>query len=198
MLAQWQKAAAAGLASVDWQRAATDAMNTWLPQLLPPGTTLPTGPPGTPGSGPPGSGPPGSGPPIATAGDRAAVLAEINARRAGGGVCGGVAKPPAPPVARHAALETAATWHSDDMAARGFVGHQGSDGSWPEDRIVRAGWNRKGPIGEIAAGGYPSPQIVVAEWMDSPGHCRSIMNGSWKYAGVGATQSEYWVVNFGR
>jgi uncharacterized protein YkwD len=42
-----------------------------------------------------------------------------------------------------------------------------------------------GGWGENIARGQSSPQSVMEGWMDSPGHCRNIMNDNYTLIGVG-------------
>jgi uncharacterized protein YkwD len=51
-------------------------------------------------------------------------------------------------------------------------------------RITRAGlsWS---DIGENIATGFATPRQVVAAWMASAGHCRNILNPSFRLVGVG-------------
>lgn len=54
-------------------------------------------------------------------------------------------------------------------------------------------------IGENIAMGQRTPQEVVKEWMDSPGHRANILNGNYNQIGVGVVQSGgyyYWVQLF--
>ena len=56
--------------------------------------------------------------------------------------------------------------------------------------------------GENIAAGSPTPERVVEQWMESPGHRANILNGNYKYLGVGYCYNEndmyrhYWVQLF--
>lgn len=56
--------------------------------------------------------------------------------------------------------------------------------------------------GENIAAGSPTPERVVEQWMDSPGHRANILNGAFKYLGLGYCYDEngeydhYWVQLF--
>ncbi len=65
--------------------------------------------------------------------------------------------------------------HSLDMAERGSPGHDGSDGSSSGERITRTGyvWQISG---ENVAAGQRDAERVVAAWLDSPGHCATLMD----------------------
>lgn len=130
------------------------------------------------------------------------TLAEINRRRAMGANCGGTDYPPAGPLTMQAQLRQAARCHSADMGENNFFSHTGSDGSDPGARIRRAGYAPR-TWGENIAAGYSTVTDVVQGWMDSPGHCRNIMNDSFNETGVGygnypgTMYRHYWTQTFG-
>ncbi|MFN7678003.1 MAG: Calx-beta domain-containing protein [Cyanobacteriota bacterium] len=110
-------------------------------------------------------------------------------------------------------LTQAAEGHVQDMDAKNsYLGHSGSNGSSPMDRIKATGyaaaWQAMGDgrlYGislENSAGGQRSPVEVVADWMNSVGHRKGILDPAAKEIGVGfqydhETQQTYWVQNFG-
>ena len=71
--------------------------------------------------------------------------------------------------------------------------------SW--DRINREGylWSR---VAENIAAGQSTAREVVDAWLQSPGHCRNLMDGSVKEVGIGLTYTAsgkyhyYWVTDF--
>jgi len=168
-----------------------------------PGSPTPAPPPGAPPAPAPPGPPPGADgwPPDWTRFEDD-VLLEVNARRAQGAVCGNRAMPPAGPVQPHPSLRSSARGHTLDMAEHDYVDHPGTDGSQPHQRILAAGF-RGTTTGENVAGGYPTPRIVVDEWMTSPGHCLNIMHRSFAYMGVGYVYRPekryryFWTQNFG-
>lgn len=103
------------------------------------------------------------------------VVSLTNHERAANG-CG--------PLIVDARLQAAAEGHSLDMALNDFVSHTGSDGSSPWDRIHAQGYDYWIAAENIAAG-YPTPESVVAGWMESPGHRANILNCSFVHIGVG-------------
>ncbi len=125
----------------------------------------------------------------------AKVLSLVNDYRANGCNCGGTHYPPVPEVHWNSKLAKAALDHSVDMHNNNYFSHTGLDGSTPGDRIARAGyiwWT----VGENIAKGYPSEEAVVQAWIDSPGHCKNIMNGEFREMGLG-TSGPYWTQEFG-
>ncbi|MEU8915308.1 MULTISPECIES: CAP domain-containing protein [Streptomyces] len=101
------------------------------------------------------------------------------------------------PLTVNAKLTKAAQDHSKDMADHRNMSHTGSDGSSPEDRITRAGYDWSS-YGENVAYGYSTPESVMEGWMTSPGHKRNILDCSFKEIGVGHAQpDDYWTQDFG-
>lgn len=141
--------------------------------------------------------------PAASASLEDQVFAEVNIRRAQGAVCGDKTFGPAPPLANHTALRTAARGHSKDMASRNYFDHNNPEGKGPKERIMAAGWLNPGYSGENIAAGNGTASATVQQWMKSPGHCENIMDKDFKYLGVGyaanpaAKYQHYWTQNFG-
>jgi uncharacterized protein YkwD len=111
------------------------------------------------------------------------VLALTNQARARARSCGWRRFPPAPPLSLAPALTRAAHAHSQDMVARDFFSHTGSDGSTPGERVTRAGYRWK-MVGENIASGVRTPRDVVAGWLASPHHCANIMTAGFRQMGV--------------
>ncbi|MBL8678127.1 MAG: CAP domain-containing protein [Myxococcales bacterium] len=160
-------------------------------------------PPSTPDASPPtdasgGTPPPSSG---ATALEDE-VLALTNARRAAGANCGGTMFGPAPPLRMNETLRGVARAHSTDMGTRNYFAHNSLDGRTPFQRMMAAGYSSS-PMGENIAAGNGTAAATVTQWMNSPGHCRNIMNPSYRALGVGyanvasSMYRHYWTQNFG-
>ena len=87
------------------------------------------------------------------------------------------------------------------MAARGKPGHEGSDGSTSGERITRAGY-AWAAAGENVAAGQRDADAVVAAWLDSPGHCATLMNARFTATGIafalapGKDPAVYWTQLF--
>jgi len=130
------------------------------------------------------------------------VLELTNQRRAQGATCGGVPYPPTGPLTMHAQLRQSARLHAQDMGLNNFFDHTNLQGQDPFDRMRAAGFQGR-TMGENIAAGQSSPTSVVNGWMQSTGHCQNIMQGAFKYIGVGyynAPNNRYkhlWVQNFG-
>jgi uncharacterized protein YkwD len=132
----------------------------------------------------------------------ARVLALVNEARSGGRRCGWTRFDAAPPLALSAALGDAALAHARDMAARGSMGHTGSDGSSVADRATRAGYRWR-TIGENVATGQATADEVVAGWLASPRHCANVMSADFAEMGVAfaagkAGAGVFWAQVFGK
>ncbi len=125
------------------------------------------------------------------------VLALVNAARAEARRCGRERFEPAAPLGTTPELMAAAALQSLDMAARGSLGHDGSDGSSSGDRIARAGYAWRA-AGENVASGQRSAEAVVAGWLESPGHCATLMDARFSETGIayalapGKDPPSYW------
>ncbi|MBP1599632.1 MAG: hypothetical protein H6Q05_5009, partial [Acidobacteria bacterium] len=115
-----------------------------------------------------------------------------------------------PPLKRVEPLDQAARYHATDMGEDSYFNHDSYDRiggvltyacSW-SDRVASY-YQVWSTIGENIAAGYPGPAIVVAEWMNSPGHRANILNEGFWEIGVGYYEGEggdpkTWVQDFGR
>lgn len=112
----------------------------------------------------------------------------------------------------HKGVYRAATKHADDQRRHGFeLGHRGSDGSWPEERILKYAPDMETGNENLAGKGHGYEtevvtvrEIVILLLIDSGipgyGHRWNILNPAWthvgtKYAGWGRSM-HHWVQNF--
>ncbi len=133
------------------------------------------------------------------------ALARMNQARAAGADCRtGGQFAPAAALAWSAPLTQAAERHSQDMVARNFFSHTGSDGSTLTVRVNATGyaWSN---LGENIAAGYSGVNNVMTGWMASDGHCANLMNPAFTevglvcVAGTAATAyNSYWTMDLGR
>lgn len=127
----------------------------------------------------------------------AQIVTLVNQRRAAGATCGGVARPPVPPLTAHAALRCAARVHTKDMADRDYFDHTNPEGQAPWDRMELAGYAWR-QAGENIAGGNATADATMTQWMNSPGHCDNIMSADYVDLGVGHVESAaLWTQVFG-
>lgn len=121
------------------------------------------------------------------------TLALINEARSIARQCGAEAYAVAEPLAWNAQLLLAAERQSTDMAVHNFFSHSGSDGSDVSTRTTEAGyaWTT---VGENIAAGQKTAQRVIAGWLNSPGHCRNLMEPAFTDVAVSCvehSQSDY-------
>lgn len=128
------------------------------------------------------------------------VLTLTNRVRSTSQVCGTTKYKPAAPLKANSLLRTSAQAHSQDMADHNYFDHTNLKGQSPFDRITATGY-RYWTAGENIAAGQPTPAAVVQAWLDSPGHCRNMMDPDFTELGVGVANGGhygiYWTQNFG-
>ena len=129
------------------------------------------------------------------------VLDLTNQARAVARSCGTTSYPAAPALTWNASLATAARNHASDMAVRNYFSHTSQDGRTFVQRATNAGYGSYRALGENIAAGQPTPESVVAGWLNSPGHCSNIMSANFRELGVGVgtggSYGIYWVQDFG-
>jgi uncharacterized protein YkwD len=108
--------------------------------------------------------------------------------------------PAAPPLTWNNMLEAAALNHARDMSSKNYFSHTSANGRTMSDRVISAGYTYKGfknfAVGENIAEGQMSVEEVMNGWIKSPGHCKNLMNPSFKEVGA-ARFNKYWVQDFG-
>jgi uncharacterized protein YkwD len=128
--------------------------------------------------------------------DKQQLLELVNEQRKKGCKCGDKDMPPVDPLEWDDELERAAKAHSIDMNVESYFSHTSLDGSTFADRINGTEYEGS-PGGENIAMGYADETSVISGWLNSAGHCRNIMNGSFTHMAVGRSGS-YWTQVFGR
>lgn len=130
------------------------------------------------------------------------MLESVNSVRAQGANCGGTSFGAAGPLTLNAQLNSAAQKHSEDMAASQEMSHTTpagavhfAPGSSFSERIEQEGYAYR-RVAENVAFGYPTVEEVMDGWMNSPGHCRNIMNPELTELGLGESEN-YWTQVFG-
>ena len=137
------------------------------------------------------------------AGIQAEVLQRVNAFRASGAVCGGVAHPAAGPLRWNANLLQAAKGHASDMANNNYFSHTGQDGRSPDQRVLAAGYSYA-RMGENIAAGQTSVESAMAGWIASASHCQNMMTPDFRDIAVACVRNDasryrlYWVMEMGR
>ena len=106
---------------------------------------------------------------------------------------------------RHLVLQASAQRHSDWMSSTKVFSHTGQSGTTPHMRMKTAGYPGN-TTGEniykypVARGQRRLAKLLVAGWMNSPGHRANILNETFDYLGVGMRESGGYVwatQNFG-
>lgn len=165
------------LRNVNGEALAIGAEKTFWVKILIGITAAPTiGPVGTPTSGTPIAQPTG---PLScnysvSTSYQNQIASLINNARAQNGL---------PALAINPLLAVAAQGHSLDMACHGFLGHNGSDGSTPYERILAAGYSPSYSEEIIYGGGYP--ETAFNWWMNDQVHHDAILNPNVTEMGVG-------------
>ena len=125
------------------------------------------------------------------------MLELINEARATARSCGADEYGSASSLSWNTTLENTARAHSADMASVNFFDHTGSDGSSIADRVSRAGYAWRA-VGENIAAGRNDAEQTLDDWLESPGHCRNIMNPAFTEVAVtcvednGSDFQRYW------
>lgn len=134
---------------------------------------------------------------------QAAVMAEVNRRRASAQSCGSRGAFAATSSLRWSdTLFRVAAAHANDMVTNNFFAHTGSNGSTVSARINAIGY-AWASVGENIAAGQPTVSRVVDAWMGSDGHCANLMNPAMEEFAVAcvyntANRSNYWVMDLAK
>ncbi len=116
--------------------------------------------------------------------DPVKMLALINEKRAEGCNCGDTYMEPVAPLEWDSTLEVAALQHTQDMVTNKFLSHQGSDGLWAGDRLNALGYSWWTWGENVARGYFESEEEVMQAWLNSAGHCSSIMSPDFTEVGA--------------
>jgi uncharacterized protein YkwD len=134
---------------------------------------------------------------------QAAVVAEVNRRRASAQSCGSRGAFAAAGGLRwNDTLFRAAAAHANDMVVSNFFAHTGSNGSTVSARINAIGY-AWASVSENIAAGQPTVARVVDAWMGSDGHCANLMNPAMEEFAVACVyntgnRSNYWVMDLAK
>jgi uncharacterized protein YkwD len=130
------------------------------------------------------------------------MLDRVNAARAAGTACNGVAQPVRAALSWNTQLAAAAAAHSQDMAARNKMEHTGADGKGVGSRVTAQGYTWSW-VGENIAAGQGSTASAMSSWLNSTsGHCESIMAKDVADIGVACVKATggtpYWTMVLAR
>lgn len=104
-----------------------------------------------------------------------ALIAEINRERGKAGL---------QPVHIHPVLASAAHGHACDTIQRSGLSHEGSDGTRPGQRALRAGYDYRAVYENLGLGFHSAAQAMFY-WMRSPGHRDNVLAARATDAGLG-------------
>lgn len=124
------------------------------------------------------------------------MLIKVNKLRASGCYCGSRYMKPTTPVTWNETLYKSAYLHAKDMKEKRFFGHYSADGLDIGDRLDKYGYPWQ-VAGENLGEGQRTFREVMRDWIDSPSHCRMLMNPKVNEMGV-ARLGRYWVQHFGK
>jgi uncharacterized protein YkwD len=136
--------------------------------------------------------------------DMQRLLVLVNEVRATGYVCDEDLKfDPAEPLTLDTKLMTAAYKHSVDLDAAGVtvnmhVTPQGAVNYEPGTKFtgrIELESYKWAAAGENVAFGFNSPERVMQAWLESPGHCKNILNPKFSELGLGRAGT-YWTQVF--
>ena len=117
------------------------------------------------------------------------MLSRINEARSQARQCGNQDFEAAEPLTWNCTLEAAAKAHSRDMAENGYFSHTGPDGVGIQQRVSSQGYEWRA-VGENIAAGQEAIDAVVEGWLESPGHCRNIMNEAFTEMGMAKVEAD--------
>jgi uncharacterized protein YkwD len=131
------------------------------------------------------------------------MLTLVNQARSKARSCGDTYYEAVPSLTWDCQLRDAAIAHTKDMMANNFFAHSGSDGLRAGDRITATGYNWR-YYGENLAAGYTRSEDALTGLLESPGHCKNIMNpnviefGSYREFVKGLDYQSYWTHVFAK
>ena len=100
-------------------------------------------------------------------------------------------------------LQTAAQWHSKDMADKNYFSHTDSLDRDYLQRMADFGYTVSTYKGENIAAGYSTAASVFQGWKNSPGHNANMLNSNYLVIGIGLAYNDsskygyYWTTDFG-
>ncbi|NNE27526.1 MAG: CAP domain-containing protein [Saprospiraceae bacterium] len=127
--------------------------------------------------------------------DRIYVIESINKFRARGCKCGGEYFPPASALEWNEVLYKSAFLHAKSMYEENYFSHISPDGKDVGDRLDVLGYKWQ-YAGENLGEGQKNFDEVMHDWIESPTHCKMMMNPNMKEIGV-AKYNKFWVQHFG-
>lgn len=134
---------------------------------------------------------------------RQSILQQVNTVRARGYNCGGQTFGSARAVNWNDQLFSAAAVHSMDMADHNYFSHRSLKGARALERVDAQGY-KWSSVGENIAAGNTDVPGVMQNWLNSPEHCKAIMEPGYADIAVacmarpGTTYGTYWTMVLAR
>lgn len=122
------------------------------------------------------------------------VLHEVNALRARGCQCGDTYMLPTSPLRWNYKLYDISKQYARYLHRNKLFSHTTKDGRTLADRLDQVGY-KWSHIGENLGQGYDEFYAVFEAWIDSPSHCKMLMNPSVTDFGM-SKYYDYWVQTF--
>ncbi|MGI9033572.1 MAG: CAP domain-containing protein [Acidimicrobiales bacterium] len=100
-------------------------------------------------------------------------------------------------------LANAATWDTNDMAAKNYFSHTDSLGRDPFQRMTAFGYGYATTEGENIAAGTATAAATFDQWKASAGHNQNMLTAAYKVIGISRSYSAtstygwYWNTDFG-
>jgi len=124
------------------------------------------------------------------------ALERVNQLRAKGCQCGDRYYKPAGQLTWNSTLERTAISHAKEMHKYNFFSHRSRKGEDVGDRFSLAGYKWQ-YAGENLAVGQKTFDEAFIDWIESPTHCKMMMNADMKELGI-SRYGKYWVQHFGK
>jgi len=119
---------------------------------------------------------------------RIETLRLVNQARAQSRYCGSEYFSATTPVYWNDKLARTAQMHSNDMARRDYFSHHGLNNTEVGDRAYQQQYNWRG-IAENIYAGAPLTAEAINGWIESPGHCKNLMNPLYNEMGVACARN---------
>lgn len=124
------------------------------------------------------------------------MISMVNEIRNEGCYCNNTWMPPVESVRWNDKLYRSAFSHARDMDRYDFFDHVNRKGQDIGARIDKFGYKWK-VVGENIGMGQRTFSEVLEDWMESPTHCKMLMNPKVNEMGI-AKKGKYWVQHFGK
>lgn len=127
--------------------------------------------------------------------NEAVILLKINEIRTEGCRCGRKKMKPTHALTWSKTLTHSAYLHASEMDRYDFFAHRSRKGLDIGERLDALGYKWQ-YVGENLAVGQKSFDQALEDWLESPSHCRMLMNPDMKEMGLSRV-GKYWVHHFG-